>query len=85
METENKFKMSFKNSWWQCLVALFVSWILIRTIIISVLVFSHVGLENADISSISNIVALIFAVWFARYLSRKTWERKQSKLNTTNS
>jgi len=76
METQNKFKMTFKNSWWQCLVALLVSWLIVRTVVISILVFSHVGLGDEDISSAGAIVALIFAVWFARYLARKTWQKK---------
>ena len=79
METDNKFKMTFKNSWWQCLVALLTGWLLIRMAIIAILVFSHVSLENTDIIRIGNIEALIFAIWFARYLSRKIWERKQKK------
>ena len=80
METDNKFKMTFKNSWWQCLVALLTGWLLIRMAIIAILVFSHVSLENTDIIRIGNIGALIFAIWFARYLSRKIWERKQKNL-----
>ena len=76
-EKQAKFKMTFKNSWWQCLLALLISWLVIRTAIIFILVFSHVRLGNEDISRVGVVVAFIFAVWFARYLSRKTWEKKQ--------
>lgn len=74
---QNKFKMNLRNSWWQCLVALLVGWLVIRTATIFILVFSHVRLENEDIQSAGAIVALVFAVWFSRYLSRKIWEKRQ--------
>lgn len=66
-------------------MALLVSWLIIRTAVIAILVFSHLGLENEDISSVGAIAALIFAVWFARYLSRKTWERGQKKIGSIQS
>lgn len=83
METQ-KFKMTFKNSWWQCLVSLLVSWLLIRTIVIAVFVFSHIGLADQDITRAGNILALIFAVWFAYYFSHRSWKKKQKKIINQN-
>ena len=80
MGTQNKFKITFSNSWWQYLVALLVGWIVIRTVVIFVLVFSHVGLGNEDIPRAGALVAIIFAVWFGGYLSRKSWEKKQKTI-----
>jgi len=78
MEVQNKFKITFKNSWWQCIVSLLVGRIFIYPIIVYILVFSHIGLEKQDVSAIANIASLIFAGWFAFYLSRKTWEKKNT-------
>ncbi|MEK7585408.1 MAG: hypothetical protein AAB455_02765 [Patescibacteria group bacterium] len=83
METV-KFKMTFKNSWWQCLVAIFLfKPIGMITTIVIISAFSGVGLTGEigqDIEDISNIIAIILVLWLARYLSKKTWERKQKKL-----
>ena len=81
METQNKFKMTFSNSWWQCLVALLLYYPA-RAVVIFPLVFSHIGLSDKDISSFANIIGLVFVIWFAHRLSYSTWKKKQKRLET---
>ena len=61
-------------------MALLIGWIVVRTVVIAILVFSHIGLGNEDILRVGALVAIIFAVWFGGYLSRKSWERKQKTI-----
>jgi hypothetical protein len=71
-----KFKITFKNSWWQCLVSLIL---VIPAQIAFALVFSLI--DRGDSIALGNIVGLFFCVWLAYKLPYWTWKRKQAKTN----
>jgi len=84
----NEFKMTFKNSFWQCCVALlcFKPIQLILAIVLVVTATSIFGDSSElsqDLINFSNIVALILVVWLARYLAKQSWLRKQKKAAAT--
>ena len=84
----NKFKMTFKNSFWQCCIALlcFKPIQLILAVVLVVTATSIFGDSSElaqDLINFSNVVALILVVWLARYLAKQSWLRKQKKAAAT--
>ena len=83
-----KFKMTFKNSFWQCCIAL-LCFKPIQLVLASILVVTATSISGysseltQDLINFSNIFALILVVWFARYLAKQSWLRKQKKAAAT--
>lgn len=77
MQIQKEFKMTFSNSWWQCLVALFVAYFARMVVVtFAFIVFYPMGVSPEDIVSFSNILMLAFVMWLARRLSYQTWKKK---------
>jgi len=72
-EQQNKvyFKMTFANSWWQCLVAilLYYPFLIVFTILL--------GLINDSLSGFGILFAIAAVFYVAWWLSYRTWKEKQ--------
>jgi len=81
---ERKFKMTFANSWWQCLVALLLYIPVVKLITIAALLALYaIGLSgNAsltqDVQDFGFIIALPLMYLLARHLSYQSWKRHGS-------
>ena len=83
--SEEKFKMTFKNSWWQCLFAL----LLIKpfqVVIAFLLIFAVSFFDlpdtaelGTDMVAVANIGALALSAWLAYYLSYRGWKNDRTK------
>lgn len=73
---DEKFKMTFANSWWQSLVALVTGYYLAKLIAVAGM---SVGLNYEDAESAGYLIALVFTILIARKLARLSWKRKTIK------
>ena len=82
---EEKFKMTFKNSWWQLVVAviLFKPMEIILTIVtLYVLYVLDLSLSTQlqeDLKDFITVVSLILMILLARHLAHQSWKRKQKR------
>lgn len=85
---EEKFKMTFKNSWWQCLIAilLFKPIVIVLEIIV-LYILSSLNLSpdtdlQMDIRDGIYMLTLALTIFLARHLAYRSWKRKQLRSQT---
>jgi len=72
-----RFKMTFANSWWQCLIALAVGYYIVQTILL--IAFALVLGNNDQLAiDLADIGWLGFEFWFSWWLSYRMWKKKQT-------
>ncbi len=85
---EERFKMTFKNSWWQCLIAILLFRpivIVLEIIVLYILAVSNLSLSpdlQMDIRDGIYVLTLALTIFLARHLTYRSWKRKQLKLGT---
>ena len=84
-----KFKMTFKNSWWQYLVAILLFKpivIVLEIIVLYILASLNLSLNTdlqIDIRNAIYVLSLAIIIFLARHLAYQSWKRRQLKLQGT--